>query len=235
MFDATKSLELNDFLQWNKISFSQSKNWLGLFQRNISLIRQNFFLCVVITSIYFVVVYIFITNLLASDVTDSEFSGVGPEALKHIFCLWWNNRRGSECRHFLNRDTPFDRHEGENPFSEGQRLLVCLRRLEAKERRRQERDEDAKGKDRKERRREKRKRRLGGEQMEVGESRNKRYVNPRNGAVYSSHKKANKTFFRSGRYTPLVLLYPLRASATVTPAQLLLTPGKMTENKSPLG
>lgn len=38
--------------------------------------------------------------------------------------------------------------------------------------------------------------------MEVGESRNKRYVNPRNGAVYSSHKKANKIFFRSGKYTP---------------------------------
>lgn len=38
--------------------------------------------------------------------------------------------------------------------------------------------------------------------MEVGESRNKRYVNSRNGAVYSSHKKANKIFFRSGRYTP---------------------------------
>lgn len=42
----------------------------------------------------------------------------------------------------------------------------------------------------------------GGKQMEVSESRNKRYVNPRNGAVYSSHKKANKIFFRSGRSTP---------------------------------
>lgn len=57
---------------------------------------------------------------------------------------------------------------------------------------------------REERERRRRKRRLGGGQMEVGESRNKRYVNPRNGAVYSSHKKANKTFFRSGSYTPQV-------------------------------
>lgn len=59
-------------------------------------------------------------------------------------------------------------------------------------------------------------RRLGGEQMEVGESRNKRYVNPRNGAVYSSHKKANKTFFRSRRYTP--------GSSSTRPALPFATP-----------
>lgn len=87
------------------------------------------------------------------------------------------------------------------------------------------------GKERgREREKDGRKRRLGGEQMEVSESRNKRYVNPRNGAVYSSHKKANKTFFRSGRYT-----HGPSSTHPALPFATLLTPGKMTENKSPLG
>lgn len=66
----------------------------------------------------------------------------------------------------------------------------------------------------------------GGEQMEVGESRNKRYVNPRNGAVYSSHKKANKTFFRSGRYA-----HPRRSfSFAASPPPARLTPFSSRKN-----
>jgi len=60
--------------------------------------------------------------------------------------------------------------------------------------------------------------------MEDGESRNKRYVNPRNGAVYSSHKKTNKIFFRSERYTPRALLYAHPALPFATPRLLLTLP-----------
>jgi len=59
--------------------------------------------------------------------------------------------------------------------------------------------------------------------MEDGESRNKRYVNPRNGAVYSSHKKTNKIFFRSGRYTPSYMLI-LRFRSPPLDSLLLLPP-----------
>lgn len=99
----------------------------------------------------------------------------------------------------------------------GSHYYFSARKLRAKEREREKRDEEE----------EREKEEVGaGEQMEVGESRNKRYVNPRNGAVYSSHKKANKIFFRSGRYTPGLSSVPTPRFRFATPRDSFLPPEK---------
>lgn len=93
------------------------------------------------------------------------------------------------------RHSPFDRTEARIRLLRGSNCYFSARKLRAKE-------EGQQCEMKKEGETEGEREEAGSEQMEIGESRNKRYVNPRNGAVYSSHKKANKIFFRSGRYTP---------------------------------
>jgi len=147
--------------------------------------------------------------------------------------------------------SPFDR--AENPSSERLPLAPAHRRPTARGEEEQrettvEKEERVVEGGRKRRETGKAGRVGTGEQMEVGESRNKRYVNPRNGAVYSFRKKVDKTSFRSGRRAPGPSPLPAPRSppyhrTSVPPALPLaslpagrpLGPGKMTVNKSPRG